>query len=415
MPSQRFSFEGSQGADLAARFDLPGDEPDAVAVFAHCFTCSKDAVAAARISRGLVEAGIGVLRFDFTGLGSSQGDFANTNFSSNVEDLIRASAALRRRFEGPQVLIGHSLGGTAALAAAVGLADVVAVVVVNAPAHPAHLVTKLPQDAVSALAGGAEEVPVTIGGRRFTIRRQLLDDLDEANVRQAVGRLDRPLLILHAPTDDTVSVDHARRIYEAARHPKSFVALDGADHLLTGPSDGAYAAAVIGAWLGRYLAGGGRAAAAGPERPPEGEVVVAESGRGRLEQLVRAGRHRLVADEPPPGGDDAGPTPYDLLLAALGSCTSMTLRMYAERKGWPLEQVTVRLRHDRRHAEDCDGSESPDSRIDRFERELSLEGPLSEEQRQRLAEIAERCPVHRTLMSGKRIDTRLSARSPGSG
>lgn len=413
-PSGRFSFEGSTGAPLAGRLDLPAAEPVAVAVFAHCFTCSQDAVAAARIGRGLVAAGIAVLRFDFTGLGSSGGDFANTNFSSNVDDLVAATAAVRSRVAAPPILVGHSLGGAAVLAAADRLPEVVAVVTVNAPADPGHVAGLLPPEAREALGGEAEEVTVSIAGRTFPIRRQFLDDVSSVQLEAVVGSLGRPLLVLHSPTDQVVGIDHARRIYDAARHPKSFVSLDGADHLLTGPGDGAYVADVTAAWLRRYLPG--RQTVPDPEWPvAEGEVRVAESHAGRLQQHVRAGRHSLVADEPAGVGDGAGPTPYDLLLAALGTCTSMTLRMYAERKGWPLDHIAVRLRHHRRHAEDCAECDSSTGTVDLIERDLELAGALSEEQLARLVEIAERCPVHRTLTSETRMVTRRVGPGGGEG
>lgn len=292
---RRFTFDGSAGDKLAARLDLPAGEPVAVALFAHCFTCSQDTIAAARIARGLVEAGVGVLRFDFTGLGSSAGEFANTTFSSNVEDLRRASEALGGEFGGPVILIGHSLGGTAVLAAAAGLPRVAAVVTVNAPADSAHVLRLFPADALSALAGNAAEVTVELGGRRFRVRRQFLTDLSGTNVEEAVRTLRRRLLVLHAPTDQLVDVANARRIFDAARHPKSFVSLDGADHLLTRAGDGAYVASIVAAWVSRYLP------APAPETEPdglaEGEVLV-RGAEGRLEQRIEAGRHSFVSDEP---------------------------------------------------------------------------------------------------------------------
>ncbi len=413
-PAQRFTFPGSGGDLLAARLDLPPDEPVAMALFAHCFTCSQDAVAAARIARGLVAAGIGVLRFDFTGLGSSAGDFANTTFSSNVEDLVRASDALGGLSGAPLILIGHSLGGTAVLGAAPRIAAAAAVVTVNAPADPAHLLRLFPAETTTALAAGDAEVPVEIAGRQFRIRRDLLTDLRLAAVEEGLGRLRRPLLVLHAPLDMVVDVSNARRIYDAARHPKSFVALDGADHMLTGPGDGAYAASVIAAWAGRYLPVPSPVSPGGaPEGLREGEVTVRSLSPGALRQRVSAGRHVFVSDEPVGIGDDAGPTPYDLLLAALGTCTSMTLRLYADRKGWPLQGVSVRLRHGRHHAEDCEACESKPAMVDVIEREIELHGPLGVEQEARLLAIAERCPVHRTLTGDLRIVTRLSPPTTG--
>jgi uncharacterized OsmC-like protein/esterase/lipase len=355
---------------------------------------------------------VGVLRFDFTGLGSSAGEFANTNFSSNVEDLRLASEALGGEFGGPVILLGHSLGGTAVLAAAGQLPRVAAVVTVNAPAYPAHILRLFPADALSALAGEDAEVAVELGGRRFWVRRQLLSDLTGANVEAAVGSLRRPLLVLHAPTDRLVNVANARRIFDAARHPKSFVSLDGADHLLTGAGDGAYVADNVAAWVSRYLPAPALAQGTQPDGPPEGEVLV-RGTKGRLEQRIEAGRHSLLSDEPQGIGDDTGPTPYDLLLASLGACTSMTLQMYADRKGWPLDGASVRLRHSRRHGDDCRDGESRPGMIDLIERDIELAGPLTADQRARLVDIAERCPVHRTLLGEKRIVTRLVEESVG--
>lgn len=408
MRTERFTFQGSGDAPLAARLDLPQGRPRATAVFAHCFTCSKDSLAAARITRALVAAGVGVLRFDFTGLGSSGGDFANTDFSSNVDDLVRAADSLGERFDAPRVLVGHSLGGTAALATAARLPEVAAVVTINAPFDPAHVLGLFPPGARSALERGEEKVAVEIGGRHFRIRRQFLVDAGSHDLGQAIRSLGRPLLVFHAPTDDLVSVDNARRIFDAARHPKSFVSLPGADHLLTRRADSAYVADVVAAWASRYVEG----AADRDEGPsgavPPGIVVVSEAGRGRFEQAIRAGRHVLASDEPAGVGDDAGPNPYDLLLAALGSCTSMTIRMYAERKEWPLERVEVRLSHRRVHADDCRDCDARAGMVDEIERVIELVGPLTGDQRARFVEMAERCPVHRTLVGTKRIVTRLA-------
>lgn len=402
--SEQIWFTGSGGDRLSGRLDRPRVDPVAYALFVHCFTCSKEIPAATRITRGLVDRGIGVLRFDFTGLGASEGDFANTNFSSNVEDIVRAVADLRHRAAAPKILVGHSLGGAAVLAAAAQVPEAVAVATIGAPFDPARL-ARLFVDAVPELER-KEEVCVEIGGRRFPIRRQLLDDANAQNLADAIRQLHRALLVFHAPTDELVSIDNARRIFDTAKHPKSFVSLDDADHLLTRGTDAAYVAQVLAAWVGRYLD------APPQERPTvgrEGTVVVRDTGRGGLAQEIHAGRHVLVADEPAGVGDDLGPTPYDLLLASLGACTAMTVRLYSQRKGWPLEQVSVELRHDRIHAHDSSKCGRPPCRIERIERILSLGGPLSDEQRDRLVEIAEGCPVHRTLMGETRIVTRLAS------
>lgn len=403
--STRIEFEGAHGDLLAARLDRAPGRPRAYALFAHCFTCSKDFVASSRLARGLASLGVSVLRFDFTGLGSSAGDFANTTFSSNVEDLVRAADFLRREHQAPALLVGHSLGGAAVLAAAARIPEAVAVATIGAPADPGH-VTKLfgGQREEIASTGEAE---VTLAGRPFRIRRQLLEDLSAALLEPAVSNLHKALLVLHSPLDQTVGIENASRLFQMARHPKSFVSLDRADHLLSRPEDAAYAAAIVAAWSSRFLPPDPAAEAPAPR--DQQEVVVAENGDGPLGQAIRAGHHRLAADEPAAvGGEDSGPTPYGLLLAALGACTSMTLRLYARRKQLPLERVTVRLRHEKIHASDCEGCETQPARLDHIDRTLELVGDLDASQRQRLLEIADRCPVHRTLTGAVRVTTRLT-------
>lgn len=403
------TFTGANGDELAARLDLPDGEPSAYALFAHCFTCSKDIAAATRISRGLVAEGFGVLRFDFTGLGASGGEFANTTFSSNVEDLVRAAAMLRDRDRPPALLVGHSLGGAAVLAAAQQIPEAAAVATIGAPFDPAHISGLFPSETLAELDRSGE-ADVVLAGRTFRVRRSLLDDANAQNLERALAELRRPLVVFHSPTDAIVGVDNARRIFEAARHPKSFVSLDRADHLLSRPADAAYVATVLAAWASRYVTGEALPVAAATEADGGGDgvVVVEESGDGNLTQSIRAGRHLLTADEPLGVGDDLGPTPYDLLLAALGTCTSMTLRMYAERKGWPLERVAVRLSHERSHADDCADPETTPCIVDHIDRSLTLDGPLTDEQRTALLGIAERCPVHRTLTGEIRVTTGLT-------
>lgn len=402
----RVTFTGSQGAELAGRLEFPPGEPRSVALFAHCFTCGKDVVAASRISAGLVAEGMAVLRFDFTGLGSSDGDFENTDFSSNVSDLVAAAAMLRREYRAPSVLVGHSLGGTAVLSAAQRIPEVAAVVTIEAPSDPGHVAGLFADDTLEVIETRGE-AEVTLAGRSFTIRREFLEDVATQRLDDSIANLDAALLVLHSPTDQIVSVDHARRIYEAARHPKSFVALDGADHMLTDRGDATYVARLVAAWASRYVpvSGGGEER----ESLPEGQVVVAESGPGAYTQRVLAGTHDFTADEPIGVGDDEGPSPYDLLLAALGACTSMTLRMYAQRRKLPLEHVSVTLSQQRRHAEDCKDSEGRPCSITVIERRIELIGDLDEEQRAKLAEIADKCPVHRTLTGEIRVDTELVA------
>lgn len=413
MPSRKITFTGSQQAELAGRLDTPDEAPRAWAVFAHCFTCSKDSKAAAYISRALALAGFGVLRFDFTGLGSSDGDFANTHFSSNIDDLVAAADWLRSEHGAPALLIGHSLGGAAVLAAAGRIADCKAVATIGAPFDPAHVVKQLGAGVEQIKSEG--EATVQLAGRPFTVRRAFVEDLTSQKQAERIHGLRRPLMVLHAPRDATVGIDHAGQIFQAALHPKSFVALDDADHLLSRPQDAQFAADVIAAWAGRYLTDGPDAekpaAATAADRVeaalPEGAVRVVERGTGAFTVDIRAGIHQWVSDEPASvGGEDLGPGPYDLLTAALGACTAMTLRMVARQKKWPLDKVTVDLAHSKVHAKDCAECETRDGKVDRIERVITLTGALDAQQRQRLIEIADKCPVHRTLHSEVLVVTR---------
>jgi putative redox protein len=393
-------FPGTQGHELAARLDSPAGAPRAFALFAHCFTCSKDAKAAAYVSQSLAARGIAVLRFDFTGLGTSGGDFAATTFSSNIGDLVAAADYLRAKHRAPQILIGHSLGGAAVLAAAARVPEARALATIGAPFEPAHVAHLLSGGRTEIEAKG--EAEVNIGGRPFRIRREFLQDLERQDPAQAIGALRKALLVLHSPRDAIVNVENAAKIFLAAKHPKSFVSLDDADHLLSRIEDARYAAEVIAAWASRYVEPAAEAdAVAG--------VRVVEAAEGRFAQDIIAGRHRLRADEPAAvGGDDSGPGPYELLAAALGACTAMTLRMYASMKKLPLERVSVDLSHKKVHAEDCAECETREGRVDRIERVITLEGPLDEAQRAKLLEIASKCPVHRTLHSEVWIPTRLA-------
>lgn len=399
---QRITFAGSQGGSLAARLDLPAGPAKAFALFAHCFTCSKDVFAASRISAGLTESGFGVLRFDFTGLGASDGDFANTNFSSNLEDLRLAARWLTEHHRGPQLLVGHSLGGAAVLAVAAELASVRAVVTIGAPADVAHVESLLSDNLETIETCG--EAAVTLAGRTFRIRRQFLDDLRATNLEDSVRVLRRPLLVLHSPVDQQVGIEQAARLYAAARHPKSFVAIDGADHLLTRREDSTYVAALISAWASRFILDESGEA---PAPAPTAQVVVAETSQGTFLNHVVLGHHHLLADEPTSvGGFDAGPSPYDLLAAALGTCTSMTIRMYADRKSIPVDRITVEVEHAKVHAVDCtDCVGGGSGLVDRLERRIRLEGALDAAQRAKLVEIADKCPVHRTLSGATTIVT----------
>ncbi len=404
--STAVSFPGSSGAALAARLDLPLDRaPRAYALFAHCFTCSKETKATAFIAGALADAAIATLRFDFTGLGGSDGEFANTDFSSNVSDLVAAARWLEQHHRAPSLLVGHSLGGAAVLAAAAQIPSAKAVATINAPSDPAHVLSHFAGREAEIQAQG--EAEVDLAGRRFRVRREFLDDIAGQKIAGAVAALGRALLIMHTPRDTVVSIDHASALFLAAKHPKSFVSLDDADHLLTRREDARYAATVLAAWASRYLPTESTETSS-PEIARD-TVVVTETGEGKLQQAIIAGPHRLLADEPAAlGGLDSGPTPYDLLLAALGACTAMTVRMYADLKHLPLERVSVTLRHDKVHATDCAECETKEGKIDKIERVVALEGDLDDAAKTKLLEIANKCPVHRTLHSEVWVETRLA-------
>ncbi len=399
-----------QGHRLAGRLDLPsGAPPLAYAVFAHCFTCTRNLKAVGNISRALTAQGLGVLRFDFTGLGESEGEFSDSNLSSNVDDLVDMAEWLAREREAPRILIGHSLGGAAAIRAAVRLDSVRAVATIGAPHDPGH-VTRLFGGSLAAIEERGEAL-VTLAGRPFTIRKQLLDDLASSRLDDALASLGRALLVFHSPVDQVVGIDNAARLFQAARHPKSFVSLDRADHLLSDEADSLYVGSVLGAWARKYV--DAPADAEQPAPAEHGRVMASLESASAFRTEILAGGHALVADEPrAAGGTDQGPSPYELLAAALGACTAMTLRLYAERKRWPLERTEVHLRHRKEHAADCADCERPSGiGVDAIDREVELVGPLDDHQRQRLLEIADRCPVHRTLAGGAvRIATRLRRR-----
>lgn len=401
MPTRSIDFPGALGERLSARLEMPvGGEPSGYALFAHCFTCSKQLKPVVTISRALASRGFAVLRFDFTGLGESEGDFADTNFSSNVADLIAAGRYLETEFAPPQVLVGHSLGGAAVLHAALSLPSVRAVATIGAPADPGHVLKLVAEHREEIESQG--EATVSLGDRPFRIKKQFLDDLDGQRMDEVVRDLEAALLIFHSPVDQVVGIENAGRLYDLARHPKSFVSLDDADHLLRRDRDSGYVGDVLGAWASRYITGPTEAEVTG-----DGRVFVRTGPEGYTTR-IRARKHSLTADEPASlGGDDLGATPYELLLASLGACTSMTLRMYADRKEWPLEGVSVRLSHQKLHGRDIQDCDECDQRLDRVERELEFIGDLTPAQRQRLLEIADRCPVHRTLDAGVGIETTL--------
>ena len=405
MRFEKLTFENDQGDHLAARLDLPVDgDPIACALFAHCFTCSKNLKAVANISRALTRQGIAVLRFDFTGLGESEGDFADTNFSSNIDDLVAAAVFLEEEHEAPSILVGHSLGGAAVLQVAHRLDSVKAVATIGAPYDPQHVEHLFEQSLGEIEHLG--QATVNIGGRPFTVRKQFIDDLRDQRAKDNIASLRRALLIFHSPVDNTVDIENAALIFKTARHPKSFISLDHADHLLSDAADSEYVGAVLGVWARKYIG------APQEDRKhlalTDNQVVVRLDGAGFRTEMLANG-FPLVADEPVAvGGTNAGPSPYDYLVAGLGACTAMTLRMYADRKGWPLEAVEVRLNHEKIHAKDCEDCEHKVGKIDQIERELVLSGPLDEAQRQRIKEIANRCPVHRTLEGEVKILTKLA-------
>jgi uncharacterized OsmC-like protein/alpha-beta hydrolase superfamily lysophospholipase len=402
MPAERFDFPNAQGQKLAALLDRPDGPVHAVALFAHCFTCGKSNKAARHIAEGLKLHGIAVLRFDFTGLGASEGEFANTTFSSNVDDLVAAADHLRSTLAAPAILIGHSLGGAAVLAAAHRIAEAHAVVTIAAPFDPAHVIGLFGEKV--AEIGDKDDVEVTLAGRPFKVRRSFLDDVNQQKLGEHIGTLHKALLIFHSPTDDTVGIDNASHIFLAAKHPKSFISLTGADHLISNNNDAAYIAHVISAWSERYLAMAPDAVFDLDTR--EGTVLVRETGIGKFQQEIVSGAHRLLADEPvKAGGMDSGLGPYDLLLAALGACTSMTIRLYADLKQIPLKRTQVRLHHEKIYATDCAECETKEGKIDRIDRSITFEGDLTADQRARLMEIADKCPVHRTLTSEVNIRT----------
>lgn len=411
MQSDRVDFSNASGTPLSGVLETPSGPVKAWAIFAHCFTCSKKSLAASRVARGLAATGIGVLRFDFTGLGDSGGDFSTSGFSSNVSDLVAAADWMTEQGRPVTLMIGHSLGGAATIVAASQLEQVKAVATIGAPSDPGHVVEQFKESVPEIEAKGAAQV--NLGGRPFTLSRAFLNDVRQASVRDIVTALRKPFLILHAPADEVVGIDNATNLFLAAKHPKSFVSLDRADHLLTGKDDSAFVTDVISGWAGRYIAQDSAAKSGTPKLPERinGRIIVSETlANGPYQNDVLVGPHHVIADEPASiGGADTGPDPYALVAAGLGACTSITLRMYANRKGWPLSRVTIGLDQAKKHHEDCTDC-GPSDKIDVFTRSIHLEGDLDDEQRQRLLEIADRCPVHRTLEKGAKVETVLATK-----
>lgn len=404
MNYKKVSFQNFEDLELSGYLELPlNRQPHSFVLFAHCFTCNKNYFAVKNIARALSSKGYGVLRFDFAGLGESDGDFSNTTFSGNVEDLLSAANYLEKEYKAPSLLIGHSLGGAAVIFAAAQLPNVKAVVTIGAPSSPVHVKHLLRSNLAEIKEKGVAQV--NLGGRNFSIKKGFLDDINKQNLGDFASSLNKAFLFMHSPQDRVVEVSNAEDLYRSVKHPKSFVSLDGADHLLTNKADSRYAGEVISSWASRYLEL--------PEEEKKEELitqheVVANLGKDGFTTQLRAGKHYFTADEPESfGGEDLGPSPYDYISAALAACTSMTIQMYVRRKNWPLENVETHVNHSKSHARDCENCESPSAKIDVFEREIVLKGNLDEKQQQRVLQIADRCPVHRTLINMVEITTRL--------
>ncbi|GAA4274869.1 bifunctional alpha/beta hydrolase/OsmC family protein [Aquimarina gracilis] len=402
MSLSKVTFTNTEGQTLSGRLELPADQhPHNFVLFAHCFTCNKNLGAVRNISRGLTSQGFAVLRFDFTGLGESEGDFADTNFSGNVEDLVVAADFLKKEYRAPTLLVGHSLGGAAAIFAAAQIDSIKAVATIGAPSNPKH-VKHLLKSGIEEIETNGKAV-VNLSGRDFTIKKQFLDDLETKSLPEVAQNLNKALLVMHSPQDTTVAIKNAEEIYVAARHPKSFVTLDGADHLLMQKGDSIYAGKVIAGWSSRYVDL--------PEEPKissKHHVVASLHGGEGYTTQMKVGNHYMVADEPESvGGNDFGPSPYEFVSAGLSACTAMTIKMYVARKGWDLQNIEVHTSYGKIHAVDCENCEDPTAKIDTFEREIKLEGNLDEKQIARILQIADKCPVHRTLHSETQVITTL--------
>lgn len=402
MNIKKVSFTNKNKEELAGRLELPlNQKPHNIAVFAHCFTCTKNLTAIRDIGRALTHAGFGVLRFDFTGLGESEGDFENTNFSGNVSDLVEAAEFLEKTYMAPTLMIGHSLGGAAAIFAADRIPSIKAVAVINSPSHPSHVMHLLKSSKAEINKNG--KAKVNLGGVDFTIKKQFLDDLENKPLQEVVGSFKKALLILHSPLDKVVGIKNAEEIYIAAHHPKSFVSLDDANHMLSKNKDSEYVGKVIAGWASRYV-----------EIPPKekirsnSHVAASLDGVQIFTTNLKLGKHYSIADEPSSfGGNDFGPTPYEYVSGGLAACTAMTVQMYARRKNWKVDNVTVNVDYSKIHAVDCENCEDKSAKIDTFSLEIKLEGDLTENEKAKLMEIAGKCPVHRTLKSDIQINTKL--------
>ncbi len=406
MAVEKIRFRNQEAMELVGQLEMPLDQhPHNYVIFSHCFTCGKNLTAIRLISRELAAQGFAVLRFDFTGLGESDGDFADTNFSSNVGDLVAAAEYLQRKHAAPSILIGHSFGGTAALMAAANIDSIKAVATIAAPSEPQHVQHLLQQDIAEINQTG--QAVVNLAGRQFTIKQQFLEDLQQQSMSELIHQLRKPLLVMHSPQDDTVAISNAENIYRSAVHPKSFVTLDQADHLLSKADDARYTGQVIAGWARRYVD------IPEPSSLSSSHQVAARLAGDTFTTYIQAKKHALIADEPlGVGGNDFGPSPYELLSSSLAACTVMTIKMYARRKGWDVQQVEVHTNHNKDYNTDCETCQQDDagsarSKIDVFSRQLRIEGNLDQKQRQRLLEIADRCPVHRTLHSQVMVNTEL--------
>lgn len=405
MRSSKIYFKNTKGEQLSGRLDLPADQdPHNFAIFAHCFTCTKDFSAVRNVSRALASEGYGVLRFDFTGLGDSDGDFSNTNFSSNVQDLVSAATYLEQTYKAPTLLVGHSLGGAATIFAGKEIPSIKAIATIGAPSNPVHVQKQLGSKLDTIKTDG--EAQVTLAGRDFTFKKQFIEDLERSSCVQAASHLDKALLILHSPQDATVSIKNAEEIYHAAHHPKSFVTLDGSEHLLINKESAAYVGKIVAGWAGRYI-----------PTPPQDQIKSTHQVVASLDEedgfstQLKLGNHYLKADEPVRvGGNDYGPTPYELLASSLAACTAMTIQMYARRKGWEIQNVEVHTSYSKTYAQDCEDCEDgTGAKLDTFEREIKITSNLDDKQLKRLLQIADKCPVHKTLCTDTQVLTKLSS------
>ncbi|MBT8315790.1 MAG: alpha/beta fold hydrolase [Maribacter sp.] len=403
MNLQKVNFKNKEGQSLVGRLELPVNQhPHNYVIFAHCFTCNKNLAAIRNIGKALTSNGFGVLRFDFTGLGESEGEFGDTNFSGNVEDLIAAADFLNGNYSAPTLLIGHSLGGAAVIYAAAQIESIRAVATIGAPSNPQH-VQHLLHSSLDEIAQNGKAI-VNLSGRDFTIKKQFLDDLESKTLPKTIANLRKPILVMHSPQDNTVGIQNAEEIYKAAYHPKSFISLDGADHLLMNKKDSVYVGEVISGWAKRYL----NIDDSKELLETEHQVVVSLDFDDGFTTEMKVGKHYMIADEPTSyGGNDFGPSPYDLVSAGLSACTAMTLQMYAKRKGWHINNVEVHSSYSKTHALDCEDCESSNTKIDTFHRGIKINGDFDDKQRARLLQIANKCPVHKTLNSETQIITEL--------